>query len=97
MPPDDPRRSGFRDIVPVLERETRAFGKPVVLVHGDTHYFRIDKPLPFVDGPRSATAPSLLRNFTRVETFGPVDLHWLRVRVSPANPNFFLFEPEVWN
>lgn len=97
MPPDDPRRSGFRDIVPLLERETRAFGKPVVLVHGDTHYFRIDKPLPYVDGPRGSSAPPLLRNFTRVETFGPVDLHWLRARVVPTNPNVFLFEPEVWH
>lgn len=61
---------------------------------GDTHYFRIDKPLLQGQGPRSNTAPSL-RNFTRVETFGPPDLYWLRARVVPSNPNIFLFEPEV--
>ena len=27
-----------------LRAETIAFGKPVVLIHGDSHYFRIDKP-----------------------------------------------------
>lgn len=96
FPPADPRRRGFADLVTVLEQETRAFGKPVVLVHGDTHYFRIDKPLPYVEGPRGSTAPPLLGNFTRVETFGPPDLHWIRVRVVPSNPNIFLFEPEVW-
>jgi hypothetical protein len=96
FPPADPRRTGFAELVAVLEQETRAFGKPVVLVHGDTHYFRIDKPLPYVEGPRVSTVPPLLKNFTRVETFGPPDLHWIRVRVVPTNPNVFLFEPEVW-
>jgi len=28
-----------------LEAETLAFGKPVVLVHGDSHSFQINKPL----------------------------------------------------
>jgi hypothetical protein len=28
----------------LLREETVAFRKPVVLVHGDSHYFRIDKP-----------------------------------------------------
>ena len=96
LPPADPRRRGFAELVTVLEQETRAFGKPVVLVHGDTHYFRIDKPLPYVAGSRVSTTPPLLKNFTRVETFGPPDLHWIRVRVVPTNPNIFLFEPEVW-
>jgi len=96
LPSADPRRRGFAELVTILEQETRAFGKPVVLVHGDTHYFRIDKPLPYIEGPRVSTAPPLLRNFTRVETFGPADLHWIRVRVVPANPNMFIFEPEVW-
>src|SRR5687768_13290207 len=36
---------GFREMLTVLGEETVSFGKPVVLVHGDSHYFRIDKPL----------------------------------------------------
>lgn len=94
LSPADPGRRGFNELVAVLEQETRAFGKPVVLVHGDTHYFRIDKPLLQGQGPRTNITPGL-RNFTRVETFGPPDLHWIRVRVIPSNPNIFLFEPEV--
>jgi hypothetical protein len=88
----DPARRGFNDMIALLEQETRAFSGPVVLVHGDTHYFRIDKPLPTSEGQR----PPRLVNFTRVETFGPPDLHWIRVRVVPTNPSVFIFEPEVW-
>ena len=64
-----------------------AFGKPVVLVHGDSHYFRIDKPLTRV-GRR-------LENFTRVETFGNPDVHWLRVTVDPHDANVFTFRPQI--
>src|SRR5258705_103496 len=71
-PEKDPH--GFTDIRTLLEKETISFGKPVVLVHGDSHFFRIDKPLP----PRPQGAPNLpaLENFTRVETFGSPNHHW---------------------
>ncbi|WKJ89457.1 hypothetical protein QZJ86_15715 [Methylomonas montana] len=29
-----------------LAAETNFFGTPLVLVNGDSHYFRLDKPLP---------------------------------------------------
>ena len=78
--------SGFTEFKATLERETIAFGKPVVLVHGDSHTFRIDKPV------ISETRPL---NFTRVETFGSPDVHWVRVSVNPRNPEVFAFEPEI--
>jgi hypothetical protein len=34
-------------------------------------------------------------NFTRVETFGPPDMHWVRATVDPSDPNLFQFEPVV--
>jgi hypothetical protein len=92
--PDAPPHRPFAEWTQVLEHETRAFAGQVVLVHGDTHYFRIDKPLPMPAGPRSSGHPSLA-NFTRVETFGPPDLHWVRVRVVPGSRAVFVFEPEV--
>ena len=72
-----------------LERETVAFDKPVVLVHGDTHYFRIDKPL------FGATSKRILEHFTRVETFGAPDGHWVRGSVDPDDPQVFGFKPEI--
>lgn len=80
-------RLGFNEMLTVIERETVAFGRPVVLVHGDTHYFRIDQP--FV-GARSQRR---IENLTRVETFGNPDVHWVRVTVDPRDPNVFTFRP----
>jgi hypothetical protein len=82
-------RAGFNEFVDMLERETVLFKKPVVLVHGDSHYFRIDKPLA---GTRSKRR---IENFTRVETFGNPDVHWLRARADSRDPNVFSFEQRI--
>ena len=58
-----------------------------MLVHGDSHYFRIDKPL--------VRQGALIENFTRVETFGPPDVHWVRATVDPGNPMVFVFEQRI--
>jgi len=81
-------RRGFNEMLEVIEKETLAFKKPVVLVHGDSHYFRIDQPL------LSARSRRRIENFTRVETFGNPDVHWLRVSVDWRNPNVFQFHPQ---
>ncbi len=81
--------AGFRPLMELLERETVAFGKPVVLVHGDSHNFRIDKPL------YGAKSKRRIENFTRVETFGNPDVHWLRVTVEPGNPEVFTFRQQL--
>jgi hypothetical protein len=66
-----------------LKQRTKAFGKPVVLVHGDTHIHRIDHPWPDV------------ANFTRVETYATGDsLNWIRATVDPAAPGVFTFATE---
>jgi hypothetical protein len=86
-------RTGFNDFITALEAETREFDGQVVLVHGDTHYFRMDKPLPTWE--EDADPPPRLLNFTRVETFGSPDIHWLRGMVDPENPNLFEFKQEI--
>ena len=73
----------------LIERETLDFKGPVVLVHGDSHYFRIDKPLV---GSRTRRR---IENFTRVETFGDPDAHWVRVTANPRDPDVFTFQPEI--
>jgi hypothetical protein len=73
----------------VLEKETLAFGKPVVYVHGDTHVFRVDKPL------FSSTSRRSVENFTRVETIGYPDTHWVRAIVDPQDRNVFSFRAEI--
>jgi hypothetical protein len=75
---------GFDDFLRELQRLVVAFGKPVVLFHGDTHYFRIDKPL--VNGHGE-----VVPNFTRVETFGHPNYYWIRVHVDGNDPDLFSF------
>ncbi|MEG3849861.1 hypothetical protein QT971_21210 [Microcoleus sp. herbarium19] len=92
LDPADKRRSGYSDFIAALEAQTRNFPGQVVFVHGDTHYFRIDKPLPhFTD----ETQLPRLKNFTRVETFGSPNVHWLRAFYDPKNPNLFEFKQQI--
>jgi len=81
--------TGSEALRAVLETETIAYGKPVVLVNGDSHFFRIDKPL-----GRKQNVPAI-ENFTRVETFGQPNHHWLQVFVDPADPNVFSFRQRI--
>lgn len=83
---DDAEPSGFAGFKAALEEETLAFGGPVVLVHGDSHTFRIDKPRISDRRPR---------NFTRVETFGSPDVHWVRASVDTRDSEVFTFQPEL--
>jgi hypothetical protein len=48
------------DYVNALRTETLAFRGQVALVHGDSHYFKMDKP---ILGP----SDGVLASFTRVE------------------------------
>jgi hypothetical protein len=82
-------RRGFNEMLSLLETRTVAYRKPVVLVHGDSHYFRIDQPLV------SRHSRRRIENFTRVETYGNPDVHWLRVTVDWEKPNVFVFERQL--
>lgn len=89
-PAGDPALDGYRNFRAVLEEETLDFdGRPVILVHGDSHYFRIDKPM------RGSVSNRRIENFTRVETFGAPDVHWLLATVDYDNPNLFVFEQRI--
>ena len=95
----DGNPDGFHDILSLLRDQTIAFRKPVVLVHGDSHYFMVDKPLLDANGRR-------VENFTRVETFGDHafsahpewdtnDVHWVKALVDPQSRDVFAFQPQV--
>jgi hypothetical protein len=88
-PPATRRSTGFDQFLIALEKETVAFGRPVVYVHGDTHIFRVDKPLV------GSTSGRIIENFTRVETFGFPDTHWVRAIVDPRDPQVFSFRQEI--
>ena len=87
--------SGYADFLPELEKEVVGYGKPVVFLHGDTHYFRVDKPLfrsgVFGGGDRGRQ----IENFTRVEVHGFPEAHWVRISVDPGHASVFSFKEEI--
>lgn len=77
---------GFSELLATLTRETSAFRGQVLLVHGDTHWQRIDHPL-YDPGTHRPIA-----NFTRLESFGYPFLGWVKVLVDSGLPTLFRFE-----
>jgi hypothetical protein len=88
-PPENKPKTGYDDFIAALEIETLAFKGPVLMVHGDSHIFRIDQPLV------SSKTGRVIENFIRLETFGTPDVHWVRVIVDVNDPNVFTFKPEI--
>ena len=79
-----PGYEGFTEFLKVLEEETNNFTGEVVMVHGDVHFYKVDKPL--------HDQAHLVKNFTRVETFGSPNANWIKVSVHPESRNLFTFE-----
>lgn len=90
----DSSTDGFKEFLLALRDEVVAFRKPVAYVHGDSHYFRVDKPFLDAGGRR-------LENFTRVETFGDNqangtnDVQWLKVSVDATSREVFAYQPQI--
>jgi hypothetical protein len=90
----DGQPDGFQEFLLALRDEVIAFRKPVAYVHGDSHYFRVDKPFQDSAGRR-------LENFTRVETYGDNqgngnnDVNWLKVNVDARSREVFSYQPQI--
>jgi hypothetical protein len=87
--PDKPEPTGYDEIVDALAAEMETYKKPTLFVHGDTHIFHVSKPL------LSKKTKRFFENFTRVETFGDPDTHWVRITVDPSKFELFTIEPEI--
>lgn len=72
------RHSGFANFGPALKTEAAAFGKPVLLIYGDSHVFRQMRPFP-------ADAPNVMS----LEVPGAADMHAVEVSVDPATSGVF--------
>lgn len=82
-----PGYDGYDNLIAALTAETRGFDGQVLLIHGDTHFFKHDKPL--------LDQADLLPNFTRLETFGSPNVHWVKVTVDPKARSLFVIEPMI--
>jgi Calcineurin-like phosphoesterase len=77
--------SGFRNVAEALLREALAFARPVLLIYGDSHNFRVHTPF-------RRRAPGLLA----LEVFGADQMHAVEVTLDTNDPAVFSFRP-VWN
>ena len=80
--------NGYTDFFNTLVAETHNFDGQVLLIHGDSHYFRLDKAMVDPDG-------TVTRNFTRVEVFGSSDNSWVEMTVNANSPEVFTFKPVI--
>ncbi|MFI7703591.1 metallophosphoesterase [Nonomuraea sp. NPDC049480] len=74
---------GFAEIRARIVERARAYGKPVVLAHGDEHVYEVE--------PGYAGVP----NLTRLETYGDTASHWLRVTADPTSSAVFSWQPQT--
>jgi hypothetical protein len=74
--------SGFQDFLARLETRAKEYGRPVVLAHGDDHFFLVDQPF-----------PNLL--VSRLQTFGEGQVHWVKVHVDPQSSGVFRIEQKI--
>jgi hypothetical protein len=82
-----PQFLGYRHFMSKLAELSKDFKGEVLFVHGDTHFFKLDKPL--------SSPTQLLPNFTRLQTFGSPSLHWVKVTVNPNSASVFQVEPVI--
>jgi len=74
--------SGHRAFGEALVAGAAGFEKPVLLIFGDSHTFRVFRPFPL-------SAP----NLTALEVFGASDMHAVEVTVDPDTLGIFAYRP----
>ena len=80
-----PLVSGYQVFLQAVVKETENYKGQVLLVHGDTHFFKVDKPL--------YSPTKVLSNLTRLQTFGSPNIHWVKVTVDDKRESVFDIEP----
>ncbi len=99
LPFDDINRAGFNPFLEKLFALSLTFDGPVVLSHGDSHVYRVDRPrfVPWYANA-DATGPNdnhQVPKLTRMEVFGDSELHWVKVLVDPRSKAVFNFAPQL--
>jgi hypothetical protein len=77
----------YAGLIDRLAQRTKAFGRPVLLIHGDGHEYQVDHPFLRRD--------TLFSVFTRLETFGSPDIGWVRVVIDSVAGTILRYEPRV--
>jgi hypothetical protein len=89
--------SGFNGVVQQMGNLAAAFGKPVLILEGDSHLFRVDQPFTsasplFTLHPSTPIAPNVTRIVVEGSAAGRTE--YLRLTVDPKNDPSSLFSWE---
>lgn len=84
---DDPNSDGYTAFLKTVVDEAKAYPGQILLVHGDTHFFKLDHPL--------LDQAHMIENITRLETFGSPNAHWVKVTVNPGYREVFTVQPMI--
>ncbi len=82
-----PRQSGFTNTLDAIEAGAKSFGKPVLLIHGDEHYFSI--------APLKNSKGRPIPGVNKLMVYGDTLVHAVRVLVDPDSSNVFGFVPLI--
>jgi hypothetical protein len=79
----------FKPLLDAFEDEAVAFGKPVLLIHGDSHDYIVDHPM------SARASKRTIANVTRLQVPGSPLVGWVRVVVTPGATTSFAFEQRL--
>lgn len=86
----DKGRSGFIRFLSQLQDCASKYGKPILLINGDSHQFLIDKPL-------KNSKNKVFNNFTRVQVFGEEEVGAVGIHVDINTQQIFSFYQIIIN
>jgi hypothetical protein len=80
---------GYRELLEILQTESPDFPGQVLVLHGDTHHQRTDRPLRDRQGK---PLPRLIR----VESYGYPFMGWVSIAIESDSAELFRIEPQPW-
>ena len=87
---DHDETSGFDPIVSRLAARARAFRRPVLVLQGDSHEFKSDRPL--ARGSPIHGVSTRAPNLTRIVVQGEDSSEWLRLHLDPSSAEVFSWD-----
>ena len=81
--------SGYRDTLHSFAVHAEKFKKPVLLIHGDSHYLKIDQPL------KSSNKKNVLENVVRLQVMGEEHIQAVEIEIDPNKNSPFSFRPLI--
>lgn len=87
LPLDDKRKSGYSAFVTLMAQQALMFGKPVLLIHGDSRAYHDDRPL------QDPITGRRMENFHRLGSLGSPAVGHVRVTVDLPAARPFRYAP----